>query len=369
MKKVLFLIHDLGKGGAEKVLVNLVNHLDRKKFDISVTVLFGGGVNEQYLSPDIHFRAVFPKMLPGNSHWMKLLTPEQLHRLCVSDPYDIEIAYLEGPSVRVISGCGNPDTRLAAWIHSRPASMNSFAGAFRSEKEARWCYSRFQKISCVSKTICKDFQRIVRIRNSCEVLYNTIESDQILELMKEPISESLSSSDVRLIAVGTLKEVKGFDRLIRVAGRLRDDGYRIHLYILGSGPLEGALKRQIQEEGLEAAVSLLGYQENPYKYMAKCDLFICSSYSEGFSSVVAESLIVGTPVCTTDVSGMREMLGDNSEYGVITDNSEEGLLQGVRFLLDNPEQLDHYRKQARIRGSFFSKEKTVRAVEDMLQAL
>ena len=58
MKKILFLIHDLGQGGAEKVLVNLVNNMDRSKFDISVTVLFGGGVNEQFLAPDIHFRAV-----------------------------------------------------------------------------------------------------------------------------------------------------------------------------------------------------------------------------------------------------------------------------------------------------------------------
>lgn len=52
MKKILFLIHDLGQGGAEKVLVNLVNNMDRSKFDISVTVLFGSGVNEQFLAPD-----------------------------------------------------------------------------------------------------------------------------------------------------------------------------------------------------------------------------------------------------------------------------------------------------------------------------
>ena len=74
MIKILFLIHDLGQGGAEKVLVNLVNNMDRSKFDISVTVLFGGGVNEQFLASDIHFRAVFPKEVPGNSKLMKLLT-------------------------------------------------------------------------------------------------------------------------------------------------------------------------------------------------------------------------------------------------------------------------------------------------------
>ena len=49
MNKILFLIHDLGHGGAEKELVNLANNLDRSRFDISVTALFGGGVNEQFL--------------------------------------------------------------------------------------------------------------------------------------------------------------------------------------------------------------------------------------------------------------------------------------------------------------------------------
>ena len=78
-KKVLFLIHDLGHGGAEKVLVNLVNNMDRNKFDITVMALFGGGVNEQFLKPDIHYRAVFQRVFRGYSHLMKLLSPEHLH--------------------------------------------------------------------------------------------------------------------------------------------------------------------------------------------------------------------------------------------------------------------------------------------------
>ena len=99
------------------MLVNLVNNMDRSKFDISVTVLFGSGVNEQFLAPDIHFRAVFPKEVPGNSKLMKLLTPAQLHRMCVKEHYDIEVSYLEGPSARVISGCQDVSTKLVSWIH------------------------------------------------------------------------------------------------------------------------------------------------------------------------------------------------------------------------------------------------------------
>ena len=59
MKKILFLIHDLGAGGAEKVLVNLVNNMDSNKFDIHVIALFGGGINEQFLHSNIHYKATF----------------------------------------------------------------------------------------------------------------------------------------------------------------------------------------------------------------------------------------------------------------------------------------------------------------------
>ena len=128
MTKILFLIHDLGPGGAEKVLVNLVNHMDREKFDITVMTLFDVGVNRQYLAEHIHYRSCFKKMVRGNSHFMKALTPGQLHRWLIRDRYDVEVAYLEGPSTRIISGCPHSDTRLYGWVHCLPTRTNVTLG-------------------------------------------------------------------------------------------------------------------------------------------------------------------------------------------------------------------------------------------------
>ncbi|MCR4673140.1 MAG: glycosyltransferase [Lachnospiraceae bacterium] len=367
-KKILFLIHDLGQGGAEKVLVNLVNNLDRKKFDISVTVLFGGGVNEQFLKPDVHFHAVFSKMIPGNSKLMKMLTPRQLHRLCVKERYDIEVSYLEGPSARVISGCEVPGTKLVSWIHSNHFSMDEAAASFRSASEAAECYGRFDRIVCVSQYMKDNFCHWMPVREKCAVLYNTVESDEIRSLAEEPAPEleTETASTVKLVAVGTLKQVKGFDRLLRIVKRLKEDGRKVHLYLLGRGPLESELRNYTEENHLEDEVSLLGYQANPYKYVAKCDIMVCSSYSEGFSTAVTEALVVGTAVCTVNVSGMTEMLGEHNEYGIVTDNDEEALYQGIRTLLENNDLLERYKAQAEARGKVFQKEQTVGAVEEML---
>lgn len=367
---ILFLIHDLGQGGAEKVLVNLVNNLDRKKFDVSVTAIFGGGVNEQFLKPDIHYRAVFPRALPGNSHVMKLLSPRLLHRLCVRDRYDIEISYLEGPSARIISGCPYADTKLISWIHIEQKTKKRAASSFRSYDEALRCYHRFHRTICVSDTVRKDFLSLIPLETPVDVLYNTNETAQILRLSTEAVEPGLFSSwEFKLVGVGKLLKNKGFDRMLRIVRRLCGEGYPVHLYILGFGPQQQELEEFVRQNELEASVTLLGYQTNPYRYVAKCDLFLCASFAEGFSTAATEALIVGTPVCTVEVSGMREMLGTHDEWGIVTENDETALYQGIRRLLDDPDLLVHYKQKAAERGKTFSTENTVKAVEEMLEGL
>lgn len=113
----------------------------------------------------------------------------------------------------------------------------------------------------------------------------------------------------------------------------------------------------------------MGYQTNPYKYLKRCNVFVCTSFAEGFSTAATEALIVGRPVCTVEVSGMKEMLGENNEYGIVTENDEGALYLGIKSLLDNPELLDYYTKQAEKRGKTFNTKITVKAVEDMFYSL
>lgn len=372
MISVLFLIHDLGVGGAEKVLVNLVNHIDSRQFDITVVALFGEGVNEQFLAPSVKHYNVWNRSIPANSYLMKLLTPRQLHALCIKKRFDVEIAYLEGPAARVICGCTDPDTKLIGWIHSEQHTRRCAASSFRNYDESKACYKRFDSIVCVSRTVQKDFLRIYPdIGNTC-VRYNTNDTDLIISLKNEPIknplfSEKRSDTEIRLVAVGKIEKNKGFDRLARIVKRFRDSGIIVHLYALGKGKDQPAIEDYLEKNSLCSNYTFLGYQANPYKYIAKCDLFVCASLSEGYSTAAAEALIVGTPVCTVEVSGMKEMLGENNEWGIITDNTEDALYYAIKSLITNPDRLEYYRERARERGKAFSMEKTVGAVEELIK--
>ncbi len=369
MKKLLFLIPDLSVGGAEKVLVHLVNNLDQSKFDITVHTLFAGGINEQFLKEGIKLSYSFKKIFRGNSQILKLFSTKRLYKTFIKEQYDIVVSYLEGTVSRVAIGCDNPNTKLVSWIHTKFKTLKDISYPFRSLREAKDCYNRFDFTAYVSSDVGTNFEKMILLDHPTGVLYNTVESNMIIDRSKEKVDIDINKDVVNLVSVGTLKEVKGYDRLLRIIKKLNHNDYKCHLYLLGTGPIEESLKKYISENDLEETISLLGYDTNPYKYVSKCDLFVCSSHTEGFSTAATEALIVGTPVCTVEVSGMKEMLGENNEYGVVTENDEEALYEGIKSLLDNPQLLAHYKEKALERGKLFSTENTVKAVEEMLLSL
>ena len=138
---------------------------------------------------------------------------------------------------------------------------------------------------------------------------------------------------------------------------------------MGEGPEEKILQNAAKQYGVEKTFTLLGYKKNPYAYMKHCDLFVCSSYSEGFSTAVTEALILGMPVVTTKVSGMRELLGENQEYGIVVDNNEQALFNGIKLIVDNQEIREHYQRQAKIKGSDFLTERTVDNIQKIFVEL
>lgn len=370
MKKILFFIPTLMHGGAEKVLVNLVNNLDNTKFDVTVQTIFDEGVHKKRLNKSIKYKYIFKNIFKGSSTIFKLFSPKYLYKKYIVEEYDIAISYLEGPTARILSGCPFKDTKKVSWIHIELNTKKMISGGFRSYNEAIKCYNTFDKIICVSETVKQVFVKNTGIKKIVKVLYNTNETDDILIKSLESVDDiKFSSNQLNICSVGKLVKTKGYDRLAKVHKRLINEGLLHNIYILGIGEDRHKIKKYLQDNEIENTFKLMGFKENPYKYVSECDLFICSSIREGFSTSATESLIVGTPVISTLCSGAHELLGYNDEFGLVVENSEEGIYLGLKKLLQDKEILDRYKRISRQRGKSFSKEKTVEAVELMLSSL
>lgn len=369
MIRILFMIPTLGQGGAEKVLVNLVNNMDKKIFDITVKTLFDVGVNRQFLNSEVKYEYFLKKIFKGNSHVLKIFSPKFLYRKIIKDKYDIIVSYLEGPTARIVAGC-NDNTVLVSWIHCTMHDEKEFSMGFRNFSEACNLYRKFDRCVFVSDDVENNFLRICNRKKGNTVLYNTVESNIILEKSNELIKSNtfLENEGMKLIAVGKVIPIKGFDRLARIHKKLIEEGYKIQTFILGIGEGKEQLEKYVLNEKIEDSFHFLGYHTNPYKYVKNSDLFICSSLSEGFSTAITEALIVGTPIVSTNVSGVKDLLGKN-EYGLVTENNEESLYKGIKYMLDNSDMLQYYKNKAKERGESFKKEKTVYLVEKMFAEL
>ncbi|APH03460.1 glycosyltransferase [Bacillus weihaiensis] len=365
MIRVLFFIHDLSGGGAEKVLVNLVNNIDKTRFKVTLLTMFDSGINKQYLGSDVEYRYVFKRLFRGNQHIQKLFSPEFLYNRMVGNGYDIVISFMQGATTRIISGNKDSNVKKLNWIHNE-MTKERLAKSYRSYKEFVDCNKKYDATVFVANTAKVIFERETQLKKNNIVKYNTVETDEILRKSLEEINDiEFDKNRINLITIGNLTEQKGYDRLLRIVKKLKDDSYRFHLYILGDGHLRDKFNDYINQHNLDVVVTLLGYKNNPYKYLRNTDLFVCSSYHEGYSTVVTEALIVGTPVITTLCSGMEEMLGSNNEYGIIVENSEDALYEELVKLINNEELIKYYKNRANERSKYFNTKKTVEEIEKL----
>lgn len=365
MIKILFFIPGLSEGGAEKVLRNLVNNMDQSKFDITVQT-----INEyeadKYLAKGIKYKSIITcKSYVGKKmmqYWFRFCTALKLtYPLYVKGDYDIEVAYLECGATKVMSASTNKKALKLAWVH---CDLNK--KGIVSDKTKRQ-YKRFDKVICVSDDTKKVFDSCFDNCTESVVLHNVIDEEEIFEKAENKLRFARDNTAKNLIAVGRLAKQKAFDHLIKTCAKLRDDGYKFFLRILGEGPERENLSQLINNLKLTNHVELCGFVDNPYPYMKAADFIICSSKYEGFSTVVIEALILGKPVITTPCTGMYELLG-NSKYGFIVDDSEDGLYKGLKQMIDSPEVENRYITMAKKRGADFSKRKLTLQTEKFFEA-
>lgn len=368
MKKILFVIENLGGGGAERVLVNLVNNMDRTKYEITVLTLLDKGVNAPNLKEDIKHINLNRKKFKGMKLIYEFMPKEFLYNLYLKKTvkngnYDLIVAYMTGVPAYIVSGAKLPKI---VWIHGEYKEADGFVSSLKISGLKK-IYDRFDCIAGVSEYVCNTVDTVIKPSKKAKVIYNTNDVEKIYRLSTEHCELKQPDDKIVISTVGCLETSKGYDRLLNICNRLKEEKIGFYLQILGEGIERKNLEKQISDFGLNDSVALLGYCKNPFCIVKNSDLFVCSSRTEGLSTAVSEAVILGKPVVSTEVSGAKEILGENNEYGIVTQNNEEALYEGLKKMISDKELRAHYSEKVKERAAFFDTAATVKQAENLFE--
>ena len=288
------------------------------------------------------------------------------YQLHMKDKYDIEVAYLECGTTKILSASTNRRAAKIAWVHcDLSIKMGDVLDSFVQKAAPQ--YRKYDRIACVSQDVLNTYQNLFGPVPPAAVVHNTVDDKLIQEMAAQALPADAIKRKTTLVTLGRLTHEKAYDRLLRVHKRLQQEGFDYDLWILGEGEDRPTLEQYIEKNDLADSVRLFGFRDNPYPFVNAADLLVCSSRYEGFSTFVTEGLILGKPIVTTDCAGMRELLGD-SEFGLITENSEDGLYVGLKQILSSPAQYRTLAEASGKRGADFTSASLVKITESFLES-
>lgn len=247
--------------------------------------------------------------------------------------YDCAIAYqMITNDVTVVTLEKIRAKRKLLWLHGKKN--------FREQDLAFYdnLYAKADKIVCVSLETEDRFRSLMpKCADKTVTIHNFYDIPFIRSQALAP-AEGMETQPgaVSIVSVGRISKEKGFDRVPPVMQALTDAGYDVHWYIVGDGNKRAEVETDIRARLLENRIHLLGHRSNPFPYVRQCDIYVQPSYTEGFCTSTMEAKILFKSVVTTDVPGMREQFV-SGENGLIVESSVDGLVSGIRQLLDHPE--------------------------------
>lgn len=240
---------------------------------------------------------------------------------------------------------------------------------FNSLKEKiilKFAYIFSSQMIAVSEGLKKDLTSKMRFRpDKIIFIPNALDTDSIINLSQGPIGENQASikGKKKIIYIGRLEErQKSLFYLLKSFKKIHELNKNVELLMVGDGPDRDLLESFSRENDLDGRIFFLGWQANPYPYLASSDVLVLPSRFEGFGRVLLEALALGVPVVSTNCpSGPSEILADG-EYGrLVPIENEKVLVEQLMLTLSS----DPDRAKLRQRAKDFSVEKCIKLYENI----
>jgi glycosyltransferase involved in cell wall biosynthesis len=384
-KKALFVINTLGQAGAEMAMLELLRQLSQMAGDriaLSVYVLMDQGelvhglpkdvklCNRTYCEESVLSRqgqrhlqkkvicasvrhASLMRNLPyllDNGVQMakkKKIQADKLLWRVISDgadipdeEYDLAVSFLEGGAAYFVADHVQAKKK-AAFIHT------DYLRAGYTRTLDRDCYLKFDRIFPVSDEVKASFLAAYpELGKRTHVFHNLLNEERIHALSREGEGFNDGFQGFRILTVGRLVPLKGYDFCLQVMEQLKRTGIPVRWYVLGEGPQRRQLEKQIEQMDLKEDFILEGAKENPYPYFAQADLYVNLSKYEGKSIAIQEAQILGVPVLASDSNGNREQIMDGVN-GSLCEPILEKARDEILRLIGNRELRARYARQAR----------------------
>lgn len=371
-KSYLFIDGQLNGGGAERVLIDILCNFDYEHNEVTLLQINAGGTLIDEVPRQVHIVSAWSGYTQSYSiayrlsQWLAWDYPirHQLMKVLHGDHFDVGISFLEGMPLKMHAMITSFADKNYSWVHCDLDKDRYEVGQFRNGEEIG-AYNKMDGVICVAADTAQAFQRRFQdCTSKVKVIYNPIDENKILTLSE---AELISPSDdaVFTIAVcGRLTAPKKLDRVIRLAKRIKDEGLRIKIQLIGDGNLRNDLEDQSVELGVTNVVEFLGFQRNPYPYIKAADMLLSTSGYEGFSLVICEAMALGVPVVATKTAGPMEIL-DNDKYGILCDHDDESIFQAVKRIYEDESLRTHYSQVGKVRVKDFSVERTMNAIYEL----
>lgn len=332
-KKILFILPALTTGGAERVLITLMNNLDRSQFTPEFLAINGEGPLKDIIDPTIPYHCLdcprVSRSLPALYKTLKAIEPDIVVSTMAHLNFHVLLMKPFFPKTRfIVREAITPDFIL----QEHPVIAPFIKLAYRI------LYSHAALVISPAQAIIDGFKKDLGM--ACKnhtVLPNPVDLKRIraYENQKINILENRKKT-VHFIAAGRLHSQKGFDRLIKALPDMKIP-YDWYLTILGEGSEREKLEKLIKEKKLQGKVLLPGLSSTPWPHYAKADCFLMPSRWEGLPNVILESLACGTPAIVTSQSGGIAEIAESVPGNALTvvDNMEE-FIQAMEKVTPNP---------------------------------
>ncbi|KUJ51524.1 glycosyltransferase [Chryseobacterium sp. JAH] len=372
--KVLFRHRSMEMGGVEKVILSMLNNLNKEQFEMTICL----NINQGELRNEFpeHVRKVFiahgKEDFSKNSFIQKLQlakrklqlqnaqkNPEVADKL-LQEKFDVEIAPTYAAFSSVLNSI-NKDSKKIGWFHSDitlPKLQPLVPGILMQIPQ----FDYFIFGSQQTKDILIETYPNLKIPQN-QVILNAIPIEE-LKRKAEAFVPEFPDKPV-FVSVARLHSRKGFHKLIDAHAQLLRDGFDHHIIVIGDGDEKENLKKQVESLGVTKSFEFLGSLLNPYPYVKNADFFILPSESESWPLIIADSLILQKPIISTNVGGIPEMI-NHEETGYLIKYDTQEMYKAMKKFLSEPEFVFTIQKNIMNIEKQFDNKKIFDAVENII---